>query len=160
MTVPKKTEHLNTKVFVSSHLGSYALRNFGWQFTISLGDTKFCLRADYTIKTIPDRKKPTYLAANICLVPKLLAWFLVQRIRQSLAQVILHKTAFRRLFAYFTKIIRTVNCSYHCKMLSYLDRDGIYKNTVRATGKWILQIRFGVLSFLFAYSLFRALWFS
>ena len=159
MTVPTKTEHLKTRVFVSSHLRSYASRNFGGQLTTSIGGTKFCLRADYTIKTIPNWK-PTYLAANICLVPKLLAWFLVQRIRQSLAQVILHKTAFRRLFAYFTKIIRTVNCSYHCKMLSYLDRDGIYKNTVRATGKWILQIRFGVLSFLFAYSLFRALWFS
>jgi len=54
MIVPTKTEHLNTKVFVSSHLRSYALRNFGGQYKISLRGTKFCLSADYKTEKIPD----------------------------------------------------------------------------------------------------------
>ena len=49
----------------------------------------------------------------------------------------MHRTAFRRLFTYFTKLIRSVKSSYHCKVLSYPDRDRIYKNTIRAPGKGI-----------------------
>jgi hypothetical protein len=78
----------------------------------------------------------------------MLSCFLVQRrIRQLMAQVSLHTTAFRRLFTYFTKIVRNVKCSYHCKVLSYLDRDRIYTNTIRDPSKRILEIRFRVLSF-------------
>jgi hypothetical protein len=72
MTVLTKTDHLNTKVFVSGHLRSYALRNFGGQFTIHYVAHFVCvpiikLRRSRTEnlhtwrQTIPEAK-PTYLA--------------------------------------------------------------------------------------------------